>query len=353
MPLSIEKLQGFLESKDYLVSKYFTMDGTCFFLELFDTNTGTFFLLYIPTKYEIPLEKGENVYKIKYIEMETELDETNNANVQEVYGSANIHLSPNKNKIEEHLETNYKHPITWKDIQEEDIYAIKSIHNQLKRLKYCVQNIKYKVGIIFKNYICAIRRDDSINCIYIKHYPNLDEMKLYVIVDLETLYEKDMKLIQDILAVKQGIYSVIQKNHFMHTNLLRRMSGDMKDIISMPENTLSKKEEYQRIYRRLNKLLVIMNKSESGLHEKIREMERKYEMSGEMYSDVDRVHERAKMNKELEQITLIKQEIVKTILQVNKQLDHLVLDTDNILFDNTVMIDKIVRNFVKLRESSK
>ena len=133
--------------------------------------------------------------------------------ISTVYGNTNINVSPDKSeKIEDHLEDNYKRPISLSDISPEDTVDIKAIYRQVRRLKYCVQNIKYKAGILFKNYICAIRRDDSIDCFYIKHYDRRDTDQLFVITDLEILYEKSEKLLSDVKVVRDSILNILNNN---------------------------------------------------------------------------------------------------------------------------------------------
>ena len=58
-----------------------------------------------------------------------------------------IDLSPEKFKNDEELESklkdNYNKPITLNSLNKKDVENVKDIYNQLSRLQYCVQNIKY------------------------------------------------------------------------------------------------------------------------------------------------------------------------------------------------------------------
>src|SRR3990167_11399650 len=224
MPLSLDKLKDFLVSKGFIPNTLFILDNLVFYIELVSISDATKFLLYIPSKYEFVADKSSQSYKIKYIDLEgkesiTEEYAGSPEDISTVYGNTNINVSPDKSeKIEDHLEDNYKRPISLSDISPEDTVDIKAIYRQVRRLKYCVQNIKYKAGILFKNYICAIRRDDSIDCFYIKHYDRRDTDQLFVITDLEILYEKSEKLLSDVKVVRDSILNILNNNQGYHTN---------------------------------------------------------------------------------------------------------------------------------------
>ena len=229
MSLNINKLQEFLQSKGLVPNKYFIMDGMIFYIEIYCIKTADIFYLYIPSKYNFAMEVGDSAFKIKYVDM------TNDGTIADRYagGSPNdaqiaynemhINLSPDKNKLEEQLENAYRHPVTLKDVPEEDGVVLKSIQRQMKRFKFSVQNIKYKLNIVYKNYICAIRRDDSIDCMIISNYPSNSSKKLFVAGDLEMLYEKGESMIEDVKTIRNNIYRLLETNQNTHSRIINNM----------------------------------------------------------------------------------------------------------------------------------
>lgn len=353
MPLSMNKLQELLLNKGFVASKFFIMDGDCFFIELFSLNSADVFLLYIPSKYTFNMEPGNNAYKIKYIDMNSTDNITDeyagapdNMDVAAVY-DAGIQLSPGSDKIAEHLEDNYKQQISLKDISKEDTEHLKGIYRQMKRLRYCVQNLKYKIGVVYKNYMCVIRRDDSIDCIHVKHYPRHNFKRLMIIMDLEMFYEKNENVLTDIDSVRNGIYHVLQKNQGSHTRLINKLMENKKDIDSITTQSEVKKKQYDQLSAKLQRMFEIMIKSEKDVMEKIFQLE-KHANKG-LQSDISRVHQKTQYEKELEKINVVKGEVVKALLQVREKRETAFLSIDKIMFDNTVMFDSMIKNFGMLK----
>jgi len=360
MPLSVSKLQDLLASKGFVPNKYFVMDGLVFYVELVSVKNGHSFLLYMPSKYEFSMSKGSDMYKVRYVDMESSESTTDeyagspeNVDIESAYGGASINLSPDKNtKIEEHLEDNYRRPILLTDISSEDRQDLKSIYRQMRRLRYCVQNIKYQVGIIYKNYICAIRRDDSIDCFGIKHYPRKSCKRLMVITDLEMFYEKNEKLLSDIETVHSGIYEILQKNQGLHTRVMTRMLESKEEISSVAEKTNIKKSRYDSYIRKLEKMLVTMNSAEKTVVTDLYDVEdRRNEASTRgIHDDIDVAHQKGRLETELSKIHRIKEDIMKNLTVLRQRREDNVLSIDKIMFDNTVMFDCMVKNFAKLKD---
>jgi predicted DNA-binding protein YlxM (UPF0122 family) len=357
MPLSLTKLENLLSSKGFVATKFFVLDGTCFYIEVFAIKTADVFLLYIPSKYNFEVsDEHDNVYKIKYIEMSGTDNVTDeyagkqeDFDVEDVYGNTNIELSPDKDHIEEHLESNYRRPISLKDISDEDIVMLKAIYRQMRRFKYCVQNLKYKLGIVYKNYVCSIRRDDSIDCFIIKHFPREDSRKLMIIVDLETFYDKNEKLIDDVRVVRESIYKMLERNQGMHTRVLNKISENRKDIALIPEQVEIKKRKYEAMMLQLENLLSTMISAEQKIIEELYKLDDEAQGGG-IQSDISKAHHKARLDKELDKINGIKSDIAKNILFIREKRENKILSIDKISFDNTVMLDAMIKNFAKLKE---
>lgn len=355
MPLSIAKLQDFLSSKGFVANKYFTMDGSCFFVELFCLKTADIFLLYIPSKYHIQLQSGENAYKIKYIDMTSSdnladeyAGQPNNLDIENAYGNTQVHLSPGKDHIEEHLENNYRHAISLVDISKDDTIDLKAVYRQLKRLKYCVQNLKYKLGIIYKNYICAIRRDDSIDCFAVKNYTRDDLKQLVVIIDLEAFYEKNEKLSDDIRIVRESIYRVLERNQSTHGRVIEKIIENKKDIYAIPQLVESKKAKYDVMITQLEEMLAIMSEAEKKIMGELYELNSNGDQG--LQNDINRVHHKTRLEKEIDKINGIRGSISKNMFILREKRDNAILSIDKIMFDNTVMFDCMVKNFAKLKD---
>lgn len=361
MTLSLRKLEKVLTSKRLIIRKIFTMHGQAVYIEIFSTITADSFLLYIPSKYEISVSGGDDVFRIKYIEISEDgyipgdyAGEPDNFDLEKQYEEVDLNMSPDlqRNDLTDRLEENYNHPVALKDIDKDDTNHLREIFRQLRRLKLCVQNVKYKVCIIFKCYLCCIRRDDTFEAFVIKHYSNDGNRKLYVSLDLETLYEKLDSLTVDIHTVRESIYKVLDKNQHKHTRMLRKMIEQKTDLGLFSDKVYAKKASYSRYLTNLEGLLNNLIKSESQLLSRIDQIEQKYNDPGlkGMHNDIERTHQRAQIETKLNHLNVVKQELITNIISIRAKHEDLTLRVDVATFDCAIMIDAILKNLLYLSE---
>jgi len=364
MPLSIEKLEKLLSAKGFIPSRYFVMHGLCVYIEIVSIENADMFLLYIPSKYKFKLKKGRtNMNNIKYLDIDETEDNTadyyagepDEHSVENTYREIDVGISPNVNgdNIAPYLEENYKRTITLKDISDEDSKEIRDIVRQLKRLRFCVQNVKYKIVIIYKSFLCAIKRDDTIECYVIKKYPEKNCKKLYVTTDLEILYEKIDSLMLNMNTIRKGLYHILDKNHFTHTRTLQSLMEEKNDIMRLSDRSYAKKLEYEKYLKEANKMLEAIKRSEKEKLAHIYELNEKYRDPGlrrGLHNDIEKSHQLSKLENELADIQKIKEDIVKTIFDLKTKREDTMLMVDKIMFDNNVMIECVIRNFSKLEK---
>jgi hypothetical protein len=360
MTLSISKLEKLLSTKGFVPSRYFVMHNVVVYMEIISITDADTFLLYIPSKYKFSVPKSNSVFKIKYVDIDESHDNTvddyagepDEHDVENEYKEIDVQMSPtlHGNNIGNHLEENYKRAITLNDISTDDIQEVKDIIRQLKRLRFCVQNVKYKIAIIYKNYLCTIKRDDTIECFSIKNYNGRAYKKLFVTCDLELMYEKMDYLMLNMCTIRKGLYHILDKNHFTHSRTLQRLLNEKSAMIELSDTAYSKKVEYEKYIKEANEMLDGINKSEKGVLEKIYYLNEKYNNPGlkGLHNDIDKSHHLSKLNSEITDIQKIKEEVVKTIFNLKTKREDTMLTVDKIMFDNNVMVECVLRNFREL-----
>jgi len=364
MPLSITKLEKLLAIKNFMPIKYFVIHGLCVYIELLSMSTADTFLLYIPSKYKFFADKNSdrNIFKIKYLEDIDDIDTKNTANayagepnendVENVYREVDSGMSPvvKGDNIGDHLEENYKKDIKLKDITTDDSKEVRDIIRQLNRLRFCVQNVRYKIAIQYDSYLCSIKRDDTIECYSIKRFTGKKLKKLYITVDLELFYEKIDSLTINMESVKSGIYHILDKNQFTHTKILQKLLEGKDDIVKFSENTYVKKIALEKYLKEAERMLEAINQSEKSTLEEMYEIAEKYKDPNmqRLHNDIDRTHKTSKLETKLKNIQKTKEDVVKTIFELKERRENTMLIVDKIMFDNSVMIDSIMRNFAKL-----
>jgi hypothetical protein len=349
MPLSIQKLEKFLALKGFIPTKYFTINSTCVYIEIMSLEDSDLFLLYIPSKYKFFVDKDRNVYKMQYYD-EKDIDE----NIENTYQEIDFIGTPEiKNgNIAPHLEENYKKSINIKDVATDDSKEVKNIINQIKRLKFCVQNVKYKIAITYKNFLFSIKRDDSIESYSISNYPIKNFKQLYITVDLELLYEKIESVILNMKTIREGIYNILGNNQYNHTKMINKLIQEKTNILDICNNTYINKNNYDNYIKESTEMLASISNVEKSLIKNIYETNEKYKnmpLQG-LHNDIDKSHHISKLNDELTSVRKIKEDILNTLFELKTKKDNAVLSIDRIMFDNSVMLDSIFRNVTTLGE---
>ena len=368
MTLSISKLERLLAIKGFVVIRYFVMYGTCVYIEIIAMSSADSFLLYIPSKYKFNVGKDKQkiIHKIKYLDIDEEDIYENTADnyagkpdehdIENEYKEVDVNVSPTikGDNIGHHLEENYMREIKLKDISLEDSKEAKEIVRQLKRLRFCVQSVRYKISILYSNFLFSIKRDNSIECYTIKNFPNKRCKKLYVSVDLELLYEKLDTLLVNIDSVRKGIYHILDKNQFTHTKTLQKLLDERNDIVKFSDNSYAKKVEYEKYLDESMSMLSITNTSEKAVLEEIYDINEKYKdpSMNRLHDDVDHSHQISILEKKLREVQKTKEDIVKMIFDIKIKREDTMLTVDKIMFDNSVMLDAVLRNMVKLGKIS-
>lgn len=362
MPLSVSKLEKLFSTKGFILNKFFVMSKIVMYVEVLSITTAELFLLYIPSKYKFKMQRGDNVFKIKYQDnlcndqndyntAEEYTGEPEEHQVEHTYKEIDINVSPTLkgHNIGPHLDENYKKAIVLKDISNDDLKELRDICRQLKRFKFCVQNVKYKISIIYKNYMCSIKRDNSIECYTIKKYNDRDVKQLYITVDLELVYEKMDSLLLNMQTIRQGLYNILDKNHFTHTKTLQKLMEEKCNMLSFSDKSHIKKQEYEKYLIEVSDMLVAINVSEKKCLEQLHELEEKFSNQNQgLHNDIEKSHQMSRLQTELTKIQSIKEDVVKTIFELRIKRENIMLNTDNVMFDNTVLVEYILRNFSKL-----
>lgn len=342
---SFEKLQIYLNKLGYVIIKIYTEKECCLYIELFSKKTSDLFLVYIPSNFEFKMTEGGNVYKVKLIR---DVDATED-NGELVY-NGKIHLDPTKqDDMDEHLNNQYKHDISLKDIAKNDLLEIKSIYKQLKRLKYCIQNINYKIGIVYKNYLCVIRRQGTIECFIVKQHPKSDTKKLYILTDLDQIYKNSDQLEHDVKVVQTQLYKLLEQNQSLHSRVIDTIMENKSDVIAISEKMKETRNLYERRTTRLQKMLDNLIKVEEFKFDEIKRLSHNSPYSN-IADDLGNANLRGTLEADLHEINNIKMDISRYLNMIKDKREDILLSCDDILYDNTLMFDTMLGNFTKLKK---
>ncbi len=363
MPLSIDKLNQLLEKKGFMCRKFFIDQHYCRFIEILSINTIDSYLLYIPSKYKFEprVSDKHNQYKIKAIPIikpenleEKYAGKLEHKKVADNYDEIELqsqfpHQIKNSDAIdmEAQLTEQYRRPIVLKDVNDEDNSILQCIFRQLKRLQLCVQFLKYKFAIVYKNYLVVLHANETIECFTIKHFNEMEQRQLYITIDLEVFYENSKILINDLEQLQNGIRAVLDKNQDIqnkHLSIMIQKQTQLVNVLTMLEKKKLKLRHdllsFKDLFKTIESSIVIYLKK---LNEKNVEIQQTTGTRQEVL-----IREKHKQYIKLMSLYTKKEEVASAIIQIRKYEHHISLNIDRILFDNNVMLDKIFKNLIQL-----
>ncbi len=363
MALSITKLEKLLNNKGLLLKKILTISDLCVYIEILSTVTADTFMLYIPSKYKIKSDGREGTYEMKMLDIDDDHNlaseyagDPDNFELEKAYDEVDVSNEYNDgehNNMEEFLEEKYNHPISLRDISKDDKGKIREMCRQIRRLKFCVQNIPYKLCIAYSNFICCIESDETIECYEVKNMQNTHNYRLVVTIDLESFYKKLDSVSVDINTIRQGLYQVLDKNHYKHTLNLQKMLETNGSLTISSDIAMQKKNKFTLNLIKLERILADINTIEKDIFEQIVGIHERYNTDTSLkglHNDIEKSHAISVNQKKLEDIGNMKKDVISNIIAVKAKQEDIVLTVDKICFDNAVMIDAITKNFTKLSE---
>lgn len=328
--LSFKKLYTLIESNQFYNCHFFTIDNSCVYIKIISKIDNNSYMLYIPSKYDIKmnnyksfeLKEISNINSSKDIVLEYGYDNENKER-EDMYHDHGTHKDVN----EFNLIDNYKSEININNTRSKDNEEVKCLFRQMKRLKYSVENLDYKLVIMYKTYLCAISRDNQISCYFIKNFNTADNIKtILVSADLEMLFNKNMRIHNELTQVKSGIQKIINKNYITNTKYIGELVKKNINIGNIHSIIILKKNDLDKLYKQVYELLQNVKNKEKTIRDTTN-------------------------NQEL--LANILKSKAKLIIEINKIIsrkDNLMLLYDKIFFDNIIMLDKISKNINLLNE---
>lgn len=356
MKVSLSKLEEFIHSLGYVPKRYFIIKKLCVYIEVIGVKNANTFLLYIPSKYDVKIKERNHVYELEYMNVNDDgttvgeyAKDADDFDLENAYDNIQLDQRDNINMVDR-LEENYRRQLSLKD--DNDNKVLLDIFRQLRRLRFCVQTMPYKLCIIYKNYMCCIRRDDSFEGYKIKDHTKDNVRKLIATTDIESLYERTVNIDSDLHMIHSGINRILDRNQGIQAQVLKRMMEAKNDVMSTSELVYSTKRRYSKYLFQLKDMLSRIGQVESKTVEEIMSLNESHELSDihTLHSDMDHTRKITELENKMNNVNKIKQEIIHNVLEIQSLRDNISLTVDKIMFDNSVMLDTIYGNFEKLKK---
>lgn len=347
-----KKLKNLLEKYNLMVRKSFSQDGYCMFVQCYDYINQNDIYIYIPSKYNFKVDSNDILnFELSYIDIDdsgkylsSEIDKEYEKNINDVNNTESVE------EIKNQINSNYKKDIDFEKVSINDKNDIQIIYKQLKRLKYSVRNLKFKIIIIQGRFFCYITRNNDLECMIIKKYMiSNNNKKFYLFIDLENLYKYGVDIFKQQIKIFNSIYNILNdtyKINLKNINDLLSISGNINHFSNIITNTLY---NINNNIDKLNQYLIYINKAEEDINKKILNSKSSLGKSYNINNDIHIQNKIISFTNEKNSIKKNKTDIIKTLFNFNKQKMNIILEVDCIYYENQLYLLELSKNFKKLQ----
>lgn len=333
MPLSVTKLQEIIKAKKLIPVYYFVnKDYNCIFVYV--KNDKLSFFIYIPSKYDIHVEKNSDVIELT----EFTNEETKDSSEQTIDKEYENGMSLKTENIEL--------PETIVDTKLSS--RIAKLKTNLEKIALTVKNLKYKFAISIKNIFVCINRNNEI-VPYTLNVPIFNKLKkIYPVTDLEVFFETD-NIVDEIASVKNGLMQIFNKTYNNHTVAIKELEKFSSYNFSDIQGLLT---SYTNYVNRLEKLYEIVAEKEErykNLHsDNLKNYQKKEGGIKGLFNDINSSYKSSSLLHDINDCIDTKKEIVNLLNELSEKRDDLIVNTNTIFFSNEVMVYKTLENLKKL-----
>lgn len=334
---SFERLVELFSTKGFVTNNIFALDGFYRLVEIVNFRTAASLLIYIENKYRIESVNNKREFKL----IPKAVDGTNY-----LLGSADEAMMRTKYQEIDHIEKAlqdeariqeiYDKPISLKGEEEKSQEKFSSTIRQLKRFKLCVKNIPYKFALFDEDCMCLLNPESELESYFIEGFKN-KKRKIYVITSLTNFFTTD-DVSQNVSKIFEQFYSILQTNQKIETQKVQAMIDAKRNITDKSKKIIASKDKLFVKIQNLHKQHSQLIDKEKLLAARRKELRK----SGEDKHSLERITAESEKNNEQQT------ETIRNIIDSRGELDEICLVVDNLLFDNTVMLNKIAHNFTLL-----
>ena len=323
--IDINKLKSNLEKNGIFIIDYYTLDNKCAMLKVFVIQINQFLLIYIPSKIRSEIKNKNNIYELKTLEEVT--DEEDYAKFDEF--QINL-INDRKNKDvynEQFQKYNKKIVINGDGVEQFE----KRIMRQVKRLNGPLSKLEYTLGLQNKK-ILALNFGDEINLFYIKNYTKDIRCYLYIL-NIKELIDNITEIHYELGSINTQfltiVYEIIEMN-------IKEIKYDVIESFKKNINEYKKKEE---VFNGLMKTYETEEKKEIKKYKELFLKEsssiRKNTLENEYQTILKNIYKK-------------KTEKLEEFIEETYTFSVFFLLTEEISFDNSVMLKRVNTNFDKL-----
>ena len=170
-------------------------------------------------------------------------------------------------------------------------------------------------------------------------------------MDLECFYLKIDRIAEDIGFVKNSLYRILSKNQGINSEALNSMLSNIGDMTDISYSVEVKQADNMARIQQIENMLSVMKEAYTSVQNNLKNFQNGSSVDN-INNDINRVYKKNQLEKELQKINKIRQSLLAVLIELKEKCDDDFINTDNLLFDNNVMWERMTRNFAMLKSLS-
>lgn len=350
-------LQRILSEHNYLISQVFVVDGIGYGLLVVSRETGEWMMITIPKKFTIKIPPSSSSDEYKVIALEpTDLTakrvKPSPPPVSSVYKpiSGLIELE-DSDRFSDPLEVD-KLMSQYQSIDLEsdknDLFRDHLFHlkDVLHRLKVCITNLKCKLCMLCSTCFCIITNKNDIDMYLVKNsYPKeaIENQEMYVCCDLEVFYTKAGTIQNDVTKIYSKLRVILEDANTSQLVIFGGKLQQFHTILAKLENKHHKRNKYIDNIMSLKQIITRTDNELKRLEKDIEYYSKK--KTTNVTDDVRTSAELARLRKEGQELGTFRNDAFSNLCELNKEYNDFMIGFNNILIENTTLLDNITSNF--------
>jgi hypothetical protein len=256
---------------------------------------------------------------------------------------------PNMTKIDEEKSYSKYDELTKKyksstiSLEGSDEPLTRRIKRQLSRLKIPFSSLKYDIAIQYNKYF-GVSFGDTLSIYSIKNYENqlkISKQILYF-VNLNDLIEEIDEVNTQVENIKDQFYNILKNISSSNLQIIRELWSN-KDYENIFSNIALKKEEYKKSIEEFKSLYQAIKEKEEFLIKQYQKLMK----TDDIYK---KTSNEGKIQKQMNDLFFSKTDVIKNGMIIATKYHKNILTIEEVSFDNSVMIERINKNFQQLKE---
>lgn len=335
MSIDAKKLKKILSRNDILPLEYFCFKGEakCAMVKCFLFTVSQMMLLYIPSKYRFSVSDQSNVYDVEDLDEDPTEDDDYSKRDDAAYGDQK--LQEEKQSKYELMHAKYEFPITLEGTEEPTVRKLK---RQANRLNAPLTKASYDLALQQDRFLFVSFGDNNFGNYYVRGYNIPREMtrSFLFVTSITDIIDKIEEINGEVATLSEKFVNMVMR---LSESNMSEMSAEIENVPSAVSRIRARRDEFGKTLKEATAWFAKIKKEEEVLTDRF----------SEETMQAKTPHDRAKVGdaiqKEIDALFTKKNEVIKKNMMTLYRFHKIVLFMEEISFDNSVMIDRVKKNF--------